>query len=104
MAADAFRSVAGHEADDGRTGHRNEHHPGAKLVGGRRGGLDAPALEEEQVRAERDEVQQAHGDDGSQRADAERDGGQQEHAAVGREVAELMLVNGKRDGWFGLAL
>ena len=97
VAADAFRSVAGHEADDGRTDHRNEHDPGAQLVPGGARRVNAPALEEEQVRAERDEVQQADGDDGRQRADAERDGREQQNAAVGGEVAELVLVNGLCD-------
>ena len=81
----------------GRAGHRDEHDPGAEVVRRRDDGLDAPALEEEEVREERDEVEQRHGDNGRQRADAERDGREQQHPTVGGEVAELMLVNGLCD-------
>ena len=59
VAADAFRAIARHQADDQRPRDGNQHLPKPQVVARGRDQRGAPALEEEQVGEQADQPQQA---------------------------------------------
>jgi hypothetical protein len=61
------------------------------VVAGGRDQLRVPALEEEDIGEQADQLQQREGDEGAQDADDERNGRDRDDARVGGEIGELEL-------------
>jgi hypothetical protein len=89
VAADPARSVAGHQADEQRAGHRDGDDPWTDVGGLRRDQGSADTLEEEQVREQPDQRQQRFREVGADDAEDEREAGDRQQARRGREIAQL---------------
>src|SRR6266436_3463125 len=61
LAADALRPVAGHEADDERSGDRDQDHEPAERVARRGDERDVPPPEEGEVREQADQPEERQG-------------------------------------------
>jgi hypothetical protein len=88
--ADAFRAVARHQPDDQRSGDRDQHFEQPEAVAGRRNQRGAEPAEEEQVREQTDQPQQAHGDEGTQHTDRNAQGLNRDHSRTSCEISKLM--------------
>src|SRR6185436_7193669 len=90
VAADTLGPVAGHEADDEGARHGDEDLEPPEVVARGRHHLRRPALEEEQVREQADQLQEGQGHVRGDDADDDGQGREREHAAGGGEVAQAV--------------
>ena len=88
VAANPFRSVTRHEADDEAADDGDGDDEGAQHVGGGRRGRDAEAVEEEEVGEEVNQGQQADRDICADDPDRYGNEREQKKAGVGGEIAE----------------
>ncbi len=97
VTANALGAIARHHADDERADDGNEHRPVPEVILRGRDGLDARALEEEDVREERDHPKQRDRDVRRDHADEDRQARDGNDARCGGEIAELF----RRTRWGG---
>jgi len=88
VAAYPLGSITSHHADDERADYGYDHLEHAKRVSGRRDQRGAPALEEEKVGKESDQLEKCEGDISADHPDEDRHQADGDDARPGGKIAE----------------